>query len=123
MQTCSRSTRSRTSTNDTNYTVTIPADSIRNTAGAAVNAYSFSFRTLDIIAPAVTGSTPANGATSVAVGTTVTVSLTEDTYAGPGFSAITLKDAAGNTVAAGIDYYRVFDDEEWEWYVNTSTLS
>ena len=36
--------------NDTTYTVTIPADSIRNAAGVPVNAYTFSFRTPDITA-------------------------------------------------------------------------
>jgi hypothetical protein len=97
--------------NDTTYTVTIPADSIRNAAGVSLDAYSFSFRTLDIVAPAVIGSTPANGATSVAVGTTITVNLSEGTSAGPNFAGIVLKDQAGNTVSAGIDYYRYWDDE------------
>ena len=87
--------------NDTTYTVTIPADSIRNAGGVSINAYSFSFRTLDIVPPAITGSTPANNATNVAVGTTVTVNLTEETSTGPNFGAITLKDAAGESGECG----------------------
>ncbi len=108
--------------NDTTYTVTIPADSIRNAAGVSLAAYSFSFRTLDIVPPVISGSTPANGATNVAVDTTITVNLSEGTSAGPNFAGIVLKDQAGNTVSAGIDYYRVFDEEEWAEIVDTSII-
>ena len=106
--------------NDTNYTVTIPADSIRNAAGVPVNAYTFNFRTLDIVPPAVSSTSPANNATNVAVGTTIRVSLTEDTSAGPGFSVITLKDAAGNSIPASV-YYHTYSDDEGDW-TDTRTI-
>ena len=63
---------------------------------------------------------PADNATNVAVGTTITVSLTEATSAGPGFSAITLKDEAGNTVAAAV-YYNSYSDDEGDW-TDTGTI-
>ncbi len=108
--------------NDTTYTVTIPADSIRNNAEVSVNQYSFSFRTLDIVAPSITGSTPANNATSIAVSTTINVNLSEDTATGPNWSSITLKDSAGNTVATAIDYNRYWDDWEWAEIVDTRVI-
>jgi methionine-rich copper-binding protein CopC len=108
--------------NDTVYTVTIPADSIRNAEGVSLNAYSFSFRTLDIVPPAVSSASPANGATNVAVGTTINVNLSEDTATGPNFGGITLKDSAGNTVNVAIDYYRYWDDWEWAEIVDTRVI-
>ena len=56
------------------------------------------------------------------MGTTISVNLTEETSQGPNFAGITLKDAAGNTVQAGIDYSSYFDEEEWEWYVNPAII-
>ena len=108
--------------NDTVYTVTIPADSMRNSAGVPVNAYSFNFRTLDNVAPTVSSTSPANGATSIAVGTTINVNLSEDTATGPNWSGITLKDSAGNTVSATIDYNRYWDDWEWAEIVDTRLI-
>ena len=106
--------------NDTVYAVMIPGDAIRNAAGVSVSPYTFSFRTPDITPPGVIATNPANNATNVAIGTTITVSLTEETSAGANFSAINLKDEAGNNVAAAV-YYNGGSDDEGDW-TDTRTI-
>ena len=77
------------------YTVTIPADSVRDAGGLPNQAYSFSFRTpFSVILTA-------NNATKVAVDKTITVTLSEAGVQGPNFSNITLK-AGATTIQSAI---------------------
>ena len=71
--------------------------------------------------PAVSSTSPANNATNVAVGTTISVHLSEETFAGPGFGDISLKDEAGNTVPAAINYNSGYDEYDGPW-TDTRTI-
>ncbi|RKO67780.1 Ig-like domain-containing protein [Desulfofundulus salinus] len=87
----------------TSYTVVIPAGAVADLAGNALaQDYAFSFTTEaepDTIAPAVEAVDPVDGATNVPVGTSVTVTFSEDVKAGAAYDGIALKDAEGNAVA------------------------
>ena len=79
------------------YTVTIPADAVRDAGGLPNQAYSFSFRTpFSVIL-----TDPANNETKVAVDKTITVTLSEAGVQGPNFSSITLK-AGATTIQSAI---------------------
>jgi hypothetical protein len=53
----------------------------------------------DTAPPTVASTDPANNATGVPVGKTITVTFSEDVQPGPAFDGISLKDAQGNAVA------------------------
>ena len=79
------------------YNVTVPADAVRDKDGNPNSQYSFSFSTPFI----VTATSPANNATMVPVGQTITVTLSGDGVQGPAFSNITLK-AGATTIESAI---------------------
>ena len=108
---------------ETDYTVTIPAEAVKDTPQGNVlqSGYTFNFKTADIIPPAVSSTSPANNAIDVPLATTIIVNLTEDTTKGTNFAEIFLKDEAGSIVNASIDYLRYQD--EWEdWYYDTRVI-
>ena len=79
------------------YTVTVPADAVRDKDGNPNSQYSFSFSTPFT----VTATSPVNNATMVPVDQTITVTLSGNGVQGSAFSNITLK-AGATTIQSAI---------------------
>ncbi|MFX4260915.1 Ig-like domain-containing protein [Pelotomaculum propionicicum] len=80
----------------TNYTVTVPAGAVQDSAGSTLaDGCSFSFTTVeaasDITPPAVSATDPANGAVNVALDKTISVNFSEAVQLGPNASGILIK--------------------------------
>ncbi|MEW6182912.1 MAG: Ig-like domain-containing protein [Bacillota bacterium] len=87
--------------NSVSYTVYVPENAVKdlNNNGLADD-YTFSFTTeADAGAPTVQSTDPANGATSVAIDKTITVTFNEDIQAGDNYGLVNLKDQGGVDVA------------------------
>lgn len=88
---------------NTKYTVTVPKGAVQDLAGNALaQQFTFSFTTLaapDTNPPAVESTDPADKATSVSVSKTIAVTFSEEIVAGAAYDSISVKDAAGNSVA------------------------
>jgi methionine-rich copper-binding protein CopC len=83
------------------YTVYVPANSVKDMADNGIESdYTFSFTTeADTTPPAVQNTDPANGATGVVVGKTITVTFDENIQAGDNYGGITLRDNYNNDAA------------------------
>ncbi|MEW6573798.1 MAG: Ig-like domain-containing protein [Bacillota bacterium] len=83
------------------YTVYVPAGSVKDSGGNALASdFNYSFTTEpDTYPPAVSSTDPANGATGVALGKTITVTFNEDIQAGANYASINLKHEDGSDVA------------------------
>ncbi|MEW6574379.1 MAG: Ig-like domain-containing protein [Bacillota bacterium] len=86
----------------TAYAVYIPAGAVKDLAGnQSVSDYTFTFTTRAATdAPTVLSTDPPNGAADVRVNKTITVTLSENVYAGDNYQLISIKDQAGVDVPA-----------------------
>jgi len=90
--------------NNTTYTVFIPAGAVANTAGKGMAAdYTFSFNTPDTVAPTVSSTKPADGATGVSLNSPILVYFSENIEAGDNFNSITLNGAPVSNYKSAID--------------------
>jgi methionine-rich copper-binding protein CopC len=103
----------------TTYTATVSGakDAANNVMPSPVT-WSFTTVVPDTTPPTVTGQTPANGATNVSIGTTVTVTFSESVQSAT--ISLVLKDAANNTVAGTLAYN---DTTRTATFTPTSALS
>lgn len=62
---------------NTLYTVTLDGQDVAGNALAGLKTFSFTTQVVDVTAPTIASSTPAKGATGVAVGTTVAITFSE----------------------------------------------
>ncbi|ACI17337.1 hypothetical protein COPRO5265_0448 [Coprothermobacter proteolyticus DSM 5265] len=91
----------------TEYTVTIPAGAVKDTADNPLpKDVSFSFTTMaepDTTAPEVESTDPANGAVDVALDKVIKVTFNEDIVAGDAFADIVLKNAEGKEISTKVE--------------------
>jgi Ca2+-binding RTX toxin-like protein len=84
--------------NNTSYFVTFASGAVKDIAGNAYAGTStYDFKTPDTIAPLVSGFSPADGASSVVLGSNITITFSEVIQRGTG--NIVLKGAANNVIA------------------------
>lgn len=104
----------------TNYTVTIPAGSVKDGAdNALASTYNFSFTTgdaPDTTAPVISNTNPANGASNVEINKTITVVFNELVLQGTNFSDISVTSSLGTV------YYSADISESTLTIVPTSNL-
>jgi subtilisin family serine protease len=80
--------------NDMNYTLEIPAGAVKNIENHGLNlAYILPFTTPDTLAPAVTGTSPSDGAQDVELYQAITVQFSEEIKQGANFGSITVNDS------------------------------
>jgi methionine-rich copper-binding protein CopC len=85
--------------NSTQYFVTFASGTVKDLAGNSYPGTSaYDFTTIDTTAPTVTGYTPADGATGVAVGSNIVLSFSESIQKGTGTISLRSGSATGTVV-------------------------
>ena len=77
------------------YTVTIPANAVKDTTGSGLAADFTSNFTIATIIPSVNSTDPVNGAVNVANNKVIKVTFSEPVTAGSAYNSITVKNSAG----------------------------
>lgn len=86
----------------TSYTITIPANTIKDAKGSSMPQYTLSFTTQplpDQTAPTVSSTDPTNGSAAISIYKTITITFNENIQAGSAYANIALAKTGGSSIS------------------------